>query len=122
MQRILIIDDDEQVRTLLRDILTFEGFSVIEAGDGAVGLKLYREQPTDLIMTDLIMPEKEGLETIMALRKEFPNVRIIAMSAGGSRGHSYLPTAKMLGAAQTLSKPFLRQEAVDAVRKTLAAC
>ncbi len=121
MQRILIIDDDEQVRDLLSEILGRAGYEVLAASNGAEGLRLYRAQPADLVITDLIMPEKEGMETIIALRKDFPKVRIIAVSGGGRSGAiSYLPIAKSLGAARTVAKPFSKQEILDAVRETLA--
>jgi len=122
MQRILVIDDDEQLRALLHEILDRAGFQVVEAANGVEGLKLYRNQPADLVITDLIMPEKEGVETIMELREQFPNARIIAIS-GGERtgGRNYLPIAARLGAHRTVAKPFSRQEILDAVRETLAA-
>jgi len=122
MQRVLIIDDDEQVRALLYEILDRAGFEVMEAANGAEGLKLYRSQPTDLVITDLIMPEKEGVETIMELRDQFRDARIIAIS-GGQRtgGRDYLPIAARLGARRTVAKPFSRQEILEAVRETLAA-
>ncbi len=121
MQRILIIDDDEQVRDLLSEILGRAGYQIVTAANGAEGLSLYRAQPAELVITDLIMPEKEGMETIIALRKDFPKVRIIAVSGGGRSGAiSYLPIAKSLGAARTVAKPFSKQEILDAVRDTLA--
>ena len=121
MQRILIIDDDEQVRALLFEILERAGFEVVEAANGAEGVRLYREKPAELVITDLVMPEKEGIETILDLRREFPNVRIIAISGGGrSGGRDYLSIASQLGARRTVAKPFSRQEIIDAVQHTLA--
>ncbi|MCP3955776.1 MAG: response regulator, partial [Desulfobacterales bacterium] len=81
--RILIIDDDIHVLAMLRKMLEREGYEIVVALDGNEGLRLYRENPTKLIITDLIMPEKEGLETIIELRQNFPDTRIIAMSGGG---------------------------------------
>ena len=122
MQRVLVIDDDEQLRALLYEILDRAGFEVVEASNGVEGIKLYRSQPTDLVITDLIMPEKEGVETIMELRRDFQNVRVVAISGGGrSGGRDYLPIAARLGAHRTVAKPFSRQEILDAVRDTLAA-
>jgi DNA-binding response OmpR family regulator len=122
VQRVLIIDDDEQVRAFLFEILERAGFAVVEAANGMEGLKLYRSQPTDLVITDLIMPEKEGVETIVELRREFPNARVIAISGGGRSGtKDYLAIAAKLGARRTVAKPFSRQELLDAVRDTLAA-
>src|SRR5210317_1834310 len=106
MPNILIIDDDNQFRTMLRKMVERNGYEVIEASDGKEGIKLYRKNPTDLIITDLIMPEKDGIETIQELRKDFPDVKIIAISGGGRLGpHDYLHLAKMLGAQRTLTKP-----------------
>jgi len=121
MQQVLIIDDDEQLRALLSEILQRAGYEVIEARDGNEGLTLYRTHPTDLVITDLIMPEKEGVETIVELRRDFPDVRIIAMSGGGRlTSRDYLRMAEQLGARRTVKKPFSRQEILDAVRESLA--
>jgi CheY-like chemotaxis protein len=121
MSSILVIDDEEAIRTLCRRILTHEGYQVIEAPDGAEGVRQYREQRPDLIITDIIMPEKEGIETIMDLRREFPAVKIIAISGGGqaTTGATCLHLAKSLGALKTLAKPFTRQELLEAVRYAL---
>src|SRR5262249_15356741 len=77
---ILVIDDEEPVRTVLRQMLEKEGYNVEEAADGAVGLSLLQDHPIDLIITDLFMPEKEGIETMREVRRSFPQVKIIAMS------------------------------------------
>ena len=107
MARILVIDDDEQLRRMLCLALGREGYVVVEAGDGNEGLHQLREAPVDLIITDLLMPEKEGLETIMDIRREFPDVKIIAMSGGGqARNLNFLRVAERLGAQRTMSKPF----------------
>jgi DNA-binding response OmpR family regulator len=120
MSQILIIDDDTQVRLLLRKLLDHEGYEVREASNGKAGMKLNRENPADLVITDLIMPEKEGLETIMELRKKFPEVKIIAISGGGRNGpEDYLPMAKELGAQLTFTKPFELKEMLAAVQKLL---
>jgi len=106
MANILIIDDDNQFRTMLRKMIERNGYEVIEASGGEEGIKLYRKNPTDLIITDLIMPEKDGIETIQELKKEFPDVRIIAISGGGRLGpQDYLHLAKMFGVQRTLTKP-----------------
>ena len=106
---ILVIDDDETIRGLLRAILEREGYLVSDAPDGDKGFKKYQESPTDLVITDLIMPGKEGIETIRDLRKKFPHVKIIAVSGGGRIGpDSYLKMAKGVGAVRTLSKPIDR--------------
>jgi DNA-binding NarL/FixJ family response regulator len=83
-------------------------------------IKLYRANPTDLIITDLIMPEKEGIETIMELKKDFPDVKIIAISGGGrSKPESYLNLAKQLGAKRVFPKPIDREELLNAIRELL---
>lgn len=122
MQRILIIDDEPQIRSMVRLILEREGYAVLEAVDGAEGLKIFREKPADLILTDLIMPNKDGIGMIIELKKEFPDVKIIAMSGGGlNRPEGYLRGAQKLGAAATLTKPINRQDLVRVVRDTLKA-
>ena len=104
MTSILIIDDDRQVRLMLRRRLMQHGYEIAEASDGNEGVRLYRETPTDLIITDLIMPEKEGLETITELKQEFPDLKIIAISGGGTGdAGQYLDMAKKMGANHTLA-------------------
>jgi len=120
MARILVVDDDKEVREMLRQMLERAGYEVVDACDGNVALKLYREQPTDLIITDLIMPNKEGIETIMELRRDFPDVKIIAISGGGRIGpKDYLSSAKMLGARRILAKPLDRPKLLKAIEELL---
>ena len=118
MPRILIIDDDEGLRRILGQILVRAGHVVTEAVDGCEGLKSFRKEPVDLVVCDLIMPDKEGLETISVLRKEFPAVKIIAIS-GGARvtGYDFLPAASGLGANVALAKPFTREQILEAVER-----
>ena len=85
-QRILLVDDDEAVRSVLRRSLVKAGYEVHEAGEGGAALKLLASAPADLIITDLVMPEMEGIEFIMALRKTHPKLPVIAMSGGGKVG------------------------------------
>ncbi|MCX7043902.1 MAG: response regulator [Candidatus Sumerlaeota bacterium] len=120
MTRILVIDDEEQVRKTLQLILEQAGYEVIGAPDGNVGIELFRKNPTDLVITDLLMPEKEGLETIMEIRRDFPDAKIIAISGGGREGAlNFLAVAQKMGAAATLSKPFERKQLLEAVTKVL---
>lgn len=122
MARILIIDDESQIRSMLRLMLERVGYEVIEAADGMDGIRQYRDNPADLIITDLIMPNKDGIGMIIELKKEFPKVKIIAMSGGGvNRPEGYLDGAKKLGATRTLTKPIDRDEMIDAVAETLKA-
>ena len=120
MARILIIDDESQIRSMLRLMLERGGYEVIEAADGMEGIRQYRDNPADLIITDLIMPNKDGIGMIIELKKEFPKVKIIAMSGGGvNRPEGYLDGAKKLGATRTLTKPIDREEMLGAVKETL---
>ena len=117
---VLVIDDDETIRVLLRAILEREGYRVVDAPDGAKGIRRYEESPTDLVITDLIMPGKEGIETIRDLRKEFPHVKIIAVSGGGRIGpESYLKMAEGVGALRTLSKPFDRLVLLKTIQEVM---
>ena len=120
MERILIIDDDDQFLAMLRKMLERNGYKIVEASDGKEGIRLYRENLTDLIITDIIMPEKEGIEIIMELRRDFPDVKIIAISGGGCIGpEDYLHMAMMLGAKRTLTKPIERDELIKVVRELM---
>jgi len=120
MARILIIDDEPQIRSMLTLMLAREGYEIVEASDGVAGIKIYRQNPADLIITDLIMPNKDGIGMILDLKKEFPDVKIIAMSGGGlNKPDGYLKGAKKLGAACTLTKPIDREEMLKAVREIL---
>ena len=122
MARILLVDDDEQFRNMLSETLREAGYEVVEAHEGAEGLRFYHEHGSDLIITDLIMPEKEGLEIIQEIRRHDPETKIIAMSGGGRHGpYDYLKIAKTFGARQVLAKPFSRQEILTAVEQVLEA-
>jgi len=121
MQNILVIDDDKLMCLALAKILISAGYNVVQASDGEEGLKLYRTQDFDLVITDLIMPDKEGIQIIRELRKENSRIRIIAMSAGGRGGATdYLKWARLMGAKQCLSKPIKREDLLDAVQAVLA--
>lgn len=117
MTRVLIIDDDTDLRMTLREILEQACYAVVEASNGQEGLQRYVVVPTDVVLLDILMPEREGLETIRALRRLNPQVRIIAMSGGGQTGSmDFLHVATALGAQRALRKPFRQQELLDAVR------
>jgi CheY-like chemotaxis protein len=120
MARILVIDDDARMRDFLAELLEDEGYEVVVAADGAMGLQLFRERAADVVITDIIMPGTEGMETIYQLREDAPDVPIIAISGGSPKGvGSYLQTAAELGANQTFSKPFNSKTLIDAVAKLL---
>lgn len=116
MTRIVIIDDEEPVRAMLRDVLEEEGYEVAEAGDGWCGLQLLTTAPADLVITDVLMPDKEGIETIREIREDHPNVPVIAMSGGGAIGNlDFLQLARDFGAADVLQKPIRIDKLLDAV-------
>ena len=118
--RILVIDDESEIRKLFIQKMAENGYEIIEACDGKEGLKLYHENRPDLVITDLVMPEKEGIETITELKREFPNVKIIAISGGGRNvPDAYLQIAKNLGAERIFSKPIDWPELIKAVRELL---
>lgn len=118
--RVLIIDDDEQIRVLLQQMMQWAGFEVLVAENGKVAMQMQSRQPADLVITDLIMPEQEGLETISRLKKEYAGIKIIAISGGGRIGpEAYLPAALELGADKVFSKPFDVQEVVATVKELL---
>jgi DNA-binding response OmpR family regulator len=120
MARILIIDDEAMIRDLLVNILEREGYETITATDGIDGIKIYRENPADLIITDLLMPEKDGLETIMELRRDSKDVKIIAMSGGGKIDpKTYLQIARTMGAIEIITKPFDLRELLKTVQELL---
>lgn len=121
MARILVIDDEANIRSLYKRILEQAGHDVREAVDGSQGTTLYRQHGDDLVITDILMPQKEAIETIMELRRDFPQVKIIAISGGGQTmcSSTCLHLAKGLGAVKTLAKPVSRQELLNAVQEAL---
>ncbi|MCD6138064.1 MAG: response regulator [Deltaproteobacteria bacterium] len=120
MARILVIDDEQGVRLFLREILERDGHKVADAPDGKAGLRLFSKEPADLTIVDIFMPEKEGLETIRELRREYPGVKIIAISGGGQIGNfDFLHMAKRFGAICTIAKPLEKKEMLDAVHEVL---
>ena len=121
MARIIVIDDDRKLREVICRALERAGYNVIEAADGRAGIRLYREQGGDLVVTDIFMPERDGLETIRLLRRESPELKIVAISGGDGAGRIDLQEeARLFGAARTLGKPFEPGELVKVVRDLLA--
>ena len=112
MASILIVDDEAPIRALLRRILEEDGHQVREAANGQIGLALYREDPADLVITDILMPERDGMDVTLALTQEFLDAKVIAMT-GASGGKNFLNVAKLFGARQVLQKPFT----IEAVRR-----
>jgi len=120
MSCILVIDDEASVRRMLRQMLERAGYQVIEAPNGEAGLKLYHEHLVDLIITDILMPDKDGIETILALRKSAPEAKVLAISGGGRMNKiDLLSISQSFGAIRTLAKPFEREELVTMVQEVL---
>ena len=121
MARILIIDDEASIRKPLQALLERAGHEVVAAPDGSEGIRLWRQHPGDLVITDIHMPGKDGIETIIELKDIAPKARILAMSGGDMNpGVDVLGDARMLGAIRTISKPFLLEEMLEAVEAALA--
>ena len=116
MERILIIDDDIVIRSIIREALEEKGYTVSEAENGKIGLRLHDMQPYPLIITDIIMPDMEGLETINKIRKKDQDTKIIAISGGGMQdAQGYLDIAEKMGADEIISKPFEKQDIIEKV-------
>jgi DNA-binding response OmpR family regulator len=117
-KRILVVDDNEDLRTTIQALLQADGFEVSVAADGEAALLLHRAHPADVVVTDLFMPDKDGIETIIELKKLYPTVKIVAMSGWTStQGSDYLQVAREIGAAVTLQKPFDPLELSRVVRQ-----
>ena len=118
-KKILIIDDDERILTSLQDILAREDYILSTANSGKEGLKKCEIDEPDLIITDIIMPDIEGIELIRAIRKRNVNIPIIAMS-GDLIGQKFLKAARLLGAIDTLLKPFTAKELKNKINRALS--
>ena len=119
---ILIINDDELMRGFLRELFTREGFTIREAQDGAAGIQAFKDEASDAVITDLYMPEADGIEVLREIRKESKEVKIVAIS-GGTRGGGrtdILQVMQDLGVDRTLQKPFKPEEMVSLVKELLA--
>lgn len=120
MARILLIDDDPWVLKIFQQILEAEGHEIITASNGQEGLDIFRQNQADLIITDMVMPVKDGLKMIMELDKEFPNVPTIAISGGGViEPERYLTLAESIGTRKTLTKPVTKDDLLEAVNEVL---
>lgn len=105
--KVLVIDDDQDMRAILRELLENFGYEVVEAENGEIGLRVFDQKQPDVVITDIVMPDREGLSTIMELRKKKTAAKIIAMSGGGAYGSAsdYVNVAKKLGADRVFPKP-----------------
>ena len=120
MVSILLVDDDDQFLPLLSKVLKHAGYQVREATDGQQALRFYESEPTDVVITDLVMPGKEGLEMIVELKRSHPKAKIIAMSGAAQEVlGDYLKMAQAFGAQRVLAKPFSDQEILEAISQVL---
>lgn len=120
-KRILVVDDNEDLRSTIQALLQADGFEVAVAGNGQAALALHQSRPADVVITDLFMPDKDGIETIVELRKLSPQLKIVAISGWTStQGSDYLRVAREIGATVTLQKPFDPQELSRVVRQLAA--
>lgn len=120
MARILLIDDDVDFRTMLRRTLQRAGYEVAEAGNGQEALKQLNESSVDLVLTDIIMPDMEGVEIVMHLKRTRPELKVIVMSGGGRlTPDSYLKLALKVGAFRAFSKPFATADLLEAMEAAL---
>jgi CheY-like chemotaxis protein len=118
MARILLIEDEDSLRTMLRETIEHFGHTVIEARNGKEGLERFQHANADLVITDIVMPEMDGLEVLMALRNRHPPVKVIAIS-GAQSVEDYLDSARLMGAAKVLLKPFGSEALMAAINKLL---
>ena len=122
MSKILIIDDEPYILLMLKKMLEKVGYEVDLASNGRQGLELFQKDSADMVITDIIMPDKEGLEIIMEMKQTHPDLKIIAISGGGRISpESYLECAKHFGAARVFQKPFRQKELMLAVRELMAS-
>ncbi|RPJ09930.1 MAG: response regulator [Deltaproteobacteria bacterium] len=120
MKRILVVDDEAQIRTMLTQMLEQEGYTVFTAENGEEGLAMVGRHAFDLVVTDMIMPVKDGLKFIMELIRDYPDLKILAISGGGAiKAERYLTMAGYLGDIATLEKPFKRDAFLELVRKQM---
>lgn len=121
MPSILVVDDEDQIRLLIRETLEQVGYHITEARDGKEALEQYRLAPADLVIMDILMPNQDGLETTVVLRREFPDVKVIVITGGSDMIGmlNFLDIAKMLGAHSTLQKPFEMKALLDTVQAEL---
>jgi len=115
--RVLVVDDDDDVRTALRRMFESAGYEVLEAANGRVAMQVCAEHRPELLLVDIFMPEQEGIETIQAVRRQFPDSKIVAVS--GKAGRVYLRMAKLLGAQATLEKPLRLETVLETARAVL---
>jgi YesN/AraC family two-component response regulator len=123
MKKVLIIDDEPYILLMLKKMLERAGYEVDLASNGREGMELFQKESADLVITDIIMPDREGLELIIEMKKKRPGLKIIAISGGGRISpDSYLECATHFGAEKVFQKPFRQKELISAVRELVPAC
>ncbi len=121
MATILIVDDEPALRKIVRQMIESEGHVVVEADNGRAALSVFRARNPEIVITDIVMPQKDGIEMIAELRRESPAVRVVAISGGGrTRNLDVLRLAERAGADVVLAKPFTRVELIDALERAVA--
>jgi len=123
MAKVLVVDDEDNMRFMIREMLEQDSHEVIEATTGKEAMVEFRRSPADLVITDLVMPDKNGLDLIMDIKQNYPNVRILAISGGGGVNgrFDYIPIAELIGASSVMRKPFKLADLRDKVKEMLAA-
>ena len=116
-RRILIVDDEPQIRNMLRDWLTRSGFDVVDAPDGKQAIEILRRESFDVVVADIMMPEKDGLEVIMYLQRESPLTKCVAISSPSNR--VFLQSAQLLGATRVVEKPLTGADVEKVIRDVL---
>ena len=119
MPRILIVEDDEELRLVLTRALARAGYQVIEAKSGVEALKLLRVEPPDVVLTDIVLPDEDGIGLIMKIRTGYPDIPVLAMSGGVANSALYLDIARKLGARSILAKPFRAEQVLQALEEIL---
>ena len=120
MAAILVVDDDRDVRDMLQRLLERAHYEVETAEDGRQALRMFQEKTYDVVITDILMPEKDGIETIIEIRRDFPEAKIIAISGGGDIDPNfYLHLSSQFGVSRTLTKPFEREDLLASVRELM---
>jgi CheY-like chemotaxis protein len=121
LKHVLVIDDEQYITRLLARVLAKAGYKTTVAGDGKEGVQRFREDPADVVIVDIFMPDMDGLEVIRELRKDFPQARFIAISGGGQMGMpDFLPTARKLGAQHILQKPIKNEKLLQTIKEVLS--
>ncbi len=123
MIRVLVVDDDEAFRQTVCDLLLDGDFEILSAESGAQSFAVLRNQSVDIVLTDIVMPDEDGLEIVRKIKKMNPAPKIVAMSGGGRiAATDYLEIARLMGASATIKKPFKRQELVDLLQQVFSSC